>query len=256
MADRLTGWAMDRRGVDRLGYGRVGSGRRDRSGHDAAMPQPVAGRVELWDGWSIELPSGCMSERILAATPFDHEPVSTAAIQAVRCGTVMQLAGTHALRHVRAARVLRLRALRHDPPPQRTTRLPAAAPGGAGGDGSLPTAFTTSQSTRAVPSFPLTVSPGVRRSSTSRPPHWPSPTGYGVARRPNGRTLPTRPRSAGFERARRLRSGNTGSSCPGNREPANTATTGSPRGPMPRDAIPERSGSKYGRGAISQTAWR
>jgi hypothetical protein len=27
------------------------------------MPQPVAGRVELWDGWSIELPSGCMSER-------------------------------------------------------------------------------------------------------------------------------------------------------------------------------------------------
>ena len=37
----------------------VGSGR----GHDVAMPQPVAGRVELWDGWSIELPSGCMSER-------------------------------------------------------------------------------------------------------------------------------------------------------------------------------------------------
>jgi hypothetical protein len=32
-------------------------------GHDVAMPQPVAGRVELWDGWSIELPSGCMSER-------------------------------------------------------------------------------------------------------------------------------------------------------------------------------------------------
>jgi hypothetical protein len=31
----------------------VGTGR----GHDVAMPQPVAGRVELWDGWSIELPS-------------------------------------------------------------------------------------------------------------------------------------------------------------------------------------------------------
>jgi hypothetical protein len=197
-----------------------------------------------------------MSERILAATPFDHEPVSTAAIQAVRCGTVYAArrysCPSPCARRSRAPTT----GTPPRPPPQRTTRLPAAAPGGAGGDGSLPTAFTTSQSTRAVPSFPLTVSPGVRRSSTSWPPHWPSPTGYGVARRPNGRALPTRPRSAGLERARRLRSGNTDSSCPGNREPANTATTGSPRGPMPRDAIPERSGSKNGCGAISQTAWR
>src|SRR6266536_4539292 len=66
--------------------------------------------------------------------------------------------------------------------------------------GAFPT-FTTTRSTRSVPSSTPAASPGVRRSPSPWPPHRPLPTGCGVARRHrDGHALLTGPDPPGWSR--------------------------------------------------------
>src|SRR6266487_1047062 len=66
--------------------------------------------------------------------------------------------------------------------------------------GAFPT-FTTTRSTRSVPSYTPAASPGVRRSPSPWPPHRPLPTGCGVARRHrDGHALLTGPDPPGWSR--------------------------------------------------------
>src|SRR6266511_4546076 len=113
------------------------------------------------------------------------------------------------------ARLSRARTTTGTPPRPATTSGRRACPphqGGEGDDGSLPT-FTTTRSTRSVPSYTPAASPGVRRSPSPWPPHRPLQTGCGVARRHrDGRALLTGPHPPGSGPARRLRSVNAGSS--------------------------------------------
>jgi hypothetical protein len=113
------------------------------------------------------------------------------------------------------ARLSRARTTTGTPPrPAASSGRRACPPhqGGEGDDGSLPT-FTTTRSTRSVPSYTPAASPGVRRSPSPWPPHRPLQTGYGVARRHRGgRALLTGPHPPGSGPARRLRSVNAGSS--------------------------------------------
>jgi hypothetical protein len=107
------------------------------------------------------------------------------------------------------ARLSRARTTTGTPPRPATNSGRRACPphqGGKGGDGSLPT-FTTTRSTRSVPSSTPAASPGVRRSPSPWPPHRPLQTGCGVARRHRGgRALLTGPHPPGSGPARRLRS--------------------------------------------------
>ena len=113
------------------------------------------------------------------------------------------------------ARLSRARTTTGTPPRPATNSGRRACPppeGGEGYDGSLPT-FTTTRSTRSVPSYTPAASPGVRRSPSPRPPHRPLQTGYGVARRHrDGRALLTGPDPPGWSRHVAYGASNAGSS--------------------------------------------
>src|SRR6266536_3818438 len=94
------------------------------------------------------------------------------------------------------------------PRPATNSRRRACPPpeGGKGGDGSLPT-FTTTRSTRSMPSSTRQPHQGYAAALPPGLPDRPLPTGHGVARRiRDGRALLTGPHPPGSGPARRLRS--------------------------------------------------